>query len=89
MVKAPNADIMTGLHFPASDIPKQARELYKINRIRILYDRDAETARLVCDLQSSPTPSFSFNISASTNKKARSAEKRRTSKFLLTYLTRT
>ena len=55
MAKAPNADIMTGLNFPASDIPKQARELYKINRIRILYDRDAETARLVCDLQSSPT----------------------------------
>jgi light-regulated signal transduction histidine kinase (bacteriophytochrome) len=50
MVKVPNADIMTGLNFPASDIPKQARELYKINRIRILYDRDAETARLVCVL---------------------------------------
>lgn len=41
-------DLFRGLHFPASDIPKQARELYKINRIRILYDRDAETARLVC-----------------------------------------
>ncbi|CZR61105.1 related to phytochrome [Phialocephala subalpina] len=41
-------DFFRGLHFPASDIPKQARELYKINRIRILYDRDAETARLVC-----------------------------------------
>lgn len=39
---------MVGLHFPATDIPKQARALYKINRIRILYDRDAETARLVC-----------------------------------------
>ncbi|KAH7383617.1 PHY2, histidine kinase-group VIII protein [Cadophora sp. MPI-SDFR-AT-0126] len=41
-------DLFRGLHFPASDIPQQARELYKINRIRILYDRDAETARLVC-----------------------------------------
>ncbi|KAF7878833.1 hypothetical protein EAF04_000036 [Stromatinia cepivora] len=41
-------DIFRGLHFPASDIPKQARDLYKINRIRILYDRDEETARLVC-----------------------------------------
>ncbi|KUJ20590.1 putative phytochrome-like histidine kinase PHY2p [Mollisia scopiformis] len=41
-------DLFRGLHFPASDIPTQARELYKINRIRILYDRDAETARLVC-----------------------------------------
>ncbi|RDW88143.1 hypothetical protein BP6252_00175 [Coleophoma cylindrospora] len=45
----PNAssDIYRGLHYPASDIPKQARDLYKINRIRILHDRDAETARLV------------------------------------------
>lgn len=41
----PNACI--GLNFPASDIPKQAQELYKINRIRVLHDRDAETARLV------------------------------------------
>ncbi|QSZ35239.1 hypothetical protein DSL72_008108 [Monilinia vaccinii-corymbosi] len=40
-------DIFRGLHFPASDIPKQALDLYKINRIRILYDRDEETARLV------------------------------------------
>lgn len=40
-------DIFRGLHFPATDIPAQARELYKINRIRILYDRDEETARLV------------------------------------------
>ncbi|KAE9377288.1 hypothetical protein N431DRAFT_555517 [Stipitochalara longipes BDJ] len=43
-----SGDLFRGLHFPASDIPKQARELYKVNRIRILYDRDAETARLVC-----------------------------------------
>ncbi|KAI9051071.1 hypothetical protein LZ554_005179 [Drepanopeziza brunnea f. sp. 'monogermtubi'] len=41
-------DLYRGLHFPASDIPEQARALYKINRIRILYDRDAETARLIC-----------------------------------------
>ncbi|KAI1814241.1 hsp90-like protein [Poronia punctata] len=41
-------DLYHGLHFPASDIPKQARELYKVNKVRILYDRDLETARLVC-----------------------------------------
>jgi len=41
-------DLFRGLHFPASDIPKQARELYKINKIRVLLDRDQETARLVC-----------------------------------------
>jgi light-regulated signal transduction histidine kinase (bacteriophytochrome) len=41
-------DLYKGLNFPASDIPKQARELYKLNRVRMLYDRDQETARLVC-----------------------------------------
>lgn len=41
-------DLYKGLHFPASDIPKQARELYKVNKVRLLYDRSLETARLVC-----------------------------------------
>lgn len=41
-------DLYKGLHFPASDIPKQARDLYKLNKVRMLYDRDQETARLVC-----------------------------------------
>ena len=41
-------DLYRGLNFPASDIPKQARDLYKINRVRLLYDRDLTTARLVC-----------------------------------------
>ncbi|KAL1849739.1 hypothetical protein Plec18167_005273 [Paecilomyces lecythidis] len=41
-------DLYKGLRFPASDIPKQARDLYKVNKVRLLYDRDQETARLVC-----------------------------------------
>lgn len=41
-------DLYKGLNFPASDIPKQARDLYRINRVRLLYDRDQESARLVC-----------------------------------------
>ncbi|KAF2279740.1 uncharacterized protein EI97DRAFT_370543 [Westerdykella ornata] len=41
-------DLFHGLRFPATDIPKQARELYKVNKVRVLYDRDQETARLVC-----------------------------------------
>lgn len=41
-------DLYMGLHFPASDIPKQARDLYRVNKVRLLYDRDQETARLVC-----------------------------------------
>ncbi|KAF8855950.1 hypothetical protein BDZ45DRAFT_594901 [Acephala macrosclerotiorum] len=43
-----SADIYRGLHFPASDIPQQARDLYLVNTVRILYDREQETARLVC-----------------------------------------
>lgn len=31
-------DTLLGLHYPASDIPKQARELYKINLTRIISD---------------------------------------------------
>ncbi|KAJ6191504.1 CheY-like superfamily [Penicillium mononematosum] len=41
-------DLYKGLHFPASDIPAQARELYKIDKVRLLYDRDQVTSRLVC-----------------------------------------
>ena len=41
-------DLYKGLNFPASDIPKQARDLYKLNKVRLLYDRDQETSRLVC-----------------------------------------
>ncbi|KAM0816916.1 putative Cyanobacterial phytochrome B [Seiridium cardinale] len=44
-------DLYKGLHFPASDIPRQARELYKTNKVRLLYDRDLESARLVCRTQ--------------------------------------
>ncbi|KAH9446563.1 hypothetical protein Pst134EA_030476 [Puccinia striiformis f. sp. tritici] len=44
-------DLYRGLRFPASDIPPQARELYKINKVRMLYDRDQPTARLMCKTQ--------------------------------------
>ena len=43
-----STDLYKGLHFPASDIPKQARDLYRINKVRLLYDRDQLTSRLVC-----------------------------------------
>ncbi|SGY74350.1 BQ5605_C005g03357 [Microbotryum silenes-dioicae] len=41
-------DLFRGLNFPASDIPAQARELYRVNKVRLLYDRDQPTARLCC-----------------------------------------
>jgi len=57
-------DLYKGLNFPASDIPKQARDLYRVNKVRLLYDRDLETARLVYrDVQDLETPldlSFSY-----------------------------
>ncbi|KNZ63517.1 hypothetical protein VP01_1133g4 [Puccinia sorghi] len=33
------------------NIPSQARDLYKINKVRMLYDRDQPTARLMCKSQ--------------------------------------
>jgi light-regulated signal transduction histidine kinase (bacteriophytochrome) len=33
-------DVYRGLRFPASDIPAQARALYKINKVRLLFDRE-------------------------------------------------
>jgi hypothetical protein len=41
-------DLFKGLMFPAGDIPPQARELYRINKIRLLYDRGQATARMIC-----------------------------------------
>ncbi|KAI0785152.1 hypothetical protein C8Q75DRAFT_776169 [Abortiporus biennis] len=40
-------DLYKGLHFPAADIPAQARELYILNKVRLLYDRGQPTARLI------------------------------------------
>lgn len=46
-----------GLHYPASDIPKQARELYKINLVRIITDVNSTPAALiVSDPQYSSEP---------------------------------
>lgn len=45
---AQTRDLYYGLQFPAADIPKQARELYRLNKVRLLYDRGLESARLVC-----------------------------------------
>lgn len=34
--------------YNSTDIPPQARELYRINKVRLLYDRDQPTARICC-----------------------------------------
>ena len=36
-----------GLHYPASDIPKQARELYKVNLTRIITDVNTEASPIL------------------------------------------
>lgn len=43
---AESVDSFMGLHYPASDIPKQARELYLTNITRIIVDTDAPVAPL-------------------------------------------
>ena len=43
-----------GLHYPASDIPKQARELYKINLTRIIANVDSENVPIISHLQNGP-----------------------------------
>ncbi|KAJ8058934.1 hypothetical protein OCU04_011919 [Sclerotinia nivalis] len=40
-------DLYRGLKFPNTDIPIQARQLYALNKIRLLFDRTAKTARLM------------------------------------------
>jgi chemotaxis family two-component system sensor kinase Cph1 len=45
--KEPGLTPFLNLHYPASDIPKQARELYKINLTRIIADVNAEPSRIL------------------------------------------
>ena len=45
--KDAHLDSFLDLHYPASDIPKQARELYKINLVRIIADVGSTPARIL------------------------------------------
>lgn len=46
-VKDEELEPFFGLHYPASDIPVQARELYKLNKTRIIADVSAESSAIV------------------------------------------
>ncbi|WZO98100.1 ATP-binding protein [Isosphaeraceae bacterium EP7] len=46
----PGLEPLLGLHFPASDIPEQARRLYHLNPIRLIADVGYTPARLVPEL---------------------------------------
>jgi len=43
-----------GLHYPASDIPKQARELYKLNLTRLIADVNQNDSPIVTFLEDQP-----------------------------------
>jgi chemotaxis family two-component system sensor kinase Cph1 len=42
-----NLEPFLGLHYPATDIPRQARELYKLNLTRIITDVNAEASPII------------------------------------------
>src|SRR4029077_11509908 len=48
---APGLEPYLGLHYPASDIPQQARRLYLENRLRIIADARGKPARIVPTLR--------------------------------------
>ncbi|MFC4210582.1 ATP-binding protein [Pedobacter lithocola] len=43
-----------GLHYPASDIPKQARELYKLNLTRLIADVNTDDSPIATYLENTP-----------------------------------
>ena len=43
-----------GLHYPASDIPKQARELYKLNLTRLIADVNTEDSPVITFKENTP-----------------------------------
>ncbi|MBX9656893.1 response regulator [bacterium] len=45
-----------GLHYPASDIPRQARELYSTNWLRFIPDRDYVPCPILASQDVDPTP---------------------------------
>ncbi|RYZ99417.1 MAG: GAF domain-containing protein [Sphingobacteriaceae bacterium] len=49
VAEAKNNDLepWVGLHYPASDIPKQARELYKLNLVRLIADVETVPSAIV------------------------------------------
>src|SRR6185369_11523222 len=49
--KAPGFETYLGLHYPASDIPAQARQLYLKNWLQLIFDARATPARIVPTLR--------------------------------------
>jgi two-component system, chemotaxis family, sensor kinase Cph1 len=50
------------LHFPASDIPEQARRLYALNKLRIIPEVDYEPSPIIAADEAHPPVDLSFSI---------------------------
>jgi len=60
-VKNDDLEPFFGLHYPASDIPRQARELYKLNYTRIIADVNAESPAILTQEQGE-TPDLTHSV---------------------------
>ncbi|WP_316843541.1 ATP-binding protein [Pedobacter psychrodurus] len=52
--KEANLEPFFGLHYPASDIPKQARELYKLNLTRLIADVNRDDSPIITFKENEP-----------------------------------
>ena len=52
--KGPRGDSYFDLHFPASDIPKQARDLYALNRLRYISDIHYRPSKILAEAGAAP-----------------------------------
>lgn len=62
--KSDNLESWVGLHYPASDIPKQARELYKSNLVRLIADVNSIPSGLLSLSESLPLDLTHCNLRA-------------------------
>ena len=60
-VKKENLEPFLGLHYPATDIPKQARDLYKISLTRLINDVNSTAVDLITDIKNDTHIDLSFS----------------------------
>ena len=53
-------DSWMGLHYPATDIPQRARDLFKIARVRIICDSKSKPIDIISESQSNPPGAISL-----------------------------
>jgi chemotaxis family two-component system sensor kinase Cph1 len=60
--RSPSVDSYLGQRFPGSDIPRQARELYRLNWLRIIPDVSYRPSPLVARDEKAPPLDLSFSV---------------------------